>query len=60
VVLSCLHPAQTATILNTNFQDAAQIPEFARNKVAAATLNQLVVNYPNVALIKSQSGRNSR
>lgn len=42
---------QTATILNTNFQDAAQIPDFARNSVAAATLNQLVVNYPNVALL---------
>jgi hypothetical protein len=44
-------PAQVATILNTNFQDATQIPEFARNQVAAATLNQLVVNYPNVALL---------
>ncbi len=42
---------QTATILNTNFQDAAEIPDFARNSVAAATLNQLVVNYPNVALL---------
>jgi len=44
-------PAQTATILNSNYQDAAQIPDFARPKVAAATLNQLVVNYPNVALL---------
>ncbi len=44
-------PDQTATILNTNFQDAGQIPEFARPKVAAAALNQLVVNYPNVALL---------
>lgn len=44
-------PAQTATILNKNFQDAAQIPDYARTDVAAATLNQLVVNYPNTALL---------
>lgn len=44
-------PAQLATVLNTNFQDAAQIPAFARDQVAAATVNQLVVNYPNVALL---------
>jgi len=43
-------PAQIATILGT-FQDAAQIPNFARDTVAAATVNQLVVNYPNVALL---------
>ena len=44
-------PAQLATVLNTNFRDAAQIPAFARDQVAAATVNQLVVNYPNVALL---------
>ena len=44
-------PTQVASVLNSSFQDAAQIPEFARPKVAAATLNQLVVNYPNVALL---------
>ena len=44
-------PDQVATVLSSSFQDAAQIPEFARPKVAAATLNQLVVNYPNVALL---------
>jgi hypothetical protein len=44
-------PAQVATVLNTTFQDAAQIPEYARNQIAAATVNQLVVNYPNLALI---------
>jgi len=42
-------PAQVATVLNQNFQDAAQIPDYARTQIAAATLNQLVVNYPNVA-----------
>lgn len=44
-------PAQVATVLNTNFQDAAQIPNFARTQVASATVNQLVVNYPDVALL---------
>ncbi len=44
-------PDRPATILTTNFRDAPQIPEFARDYVAAATLNQLVVNYPNVALL---------
>lgn len=38
-------------ILTNSFQDAAQIPDFARTPVAAATANRLVVNYPNVALL---------
>jgi len=36
-----------ADILNNAFQDAAQIPDFARTPVAAATASRLVVNYPN-------------
>lgn len=44
-------PAQVATVLNTAFQDAAQIPNYAQNSVAAATASQLVVNYPNVAFL---------
>lgn len=40
-----------AAVLDRSFQDAAQIPEFARTPVAAATANRLVVNYPNVALL---------
>jgi len=43
--------ADVADVLNASFQDAAQIPEFARTPVAAATANRLVVNYPNVALL---------
>jgi hypothetical protein len=35
-------------ILNRNFNDASAIPSYARNAIAAATQNQLVVNYPNV------------
>jgi hypothetical protein len=44
-------PTQVADILNRTYQDAGQIPNFAAPKVAAATLNQLVVNYPNTALL---------
>ncbi|MBE9125400.1 MULTISPECIES: S-layer homology domain-containing protein [unclassified Coleofasciculus] len=44
-------PAQATAVLNQYFQDAAQIPDWARNSVAAATVNQLVVNYPNVAFL---------
>lgn len=44
-------PANVATLLGRTYQDATQIPDFARPSVAAATLNQLVVNYPNVAFL---------
>ena len=44
-------PTEVANVLNQTYQDSAQIPDFARPKVAAATLNQLVVNYPNTALL---------
>ncbi len=44
-------PAQTTALLNQTFQDAAQIPDWAQTSVAAATVNQMVVNYPNVAFL---------
>ena len=44
--------AEPTTLLNTSFQDAEQIPEFARTRLAAATENRLVVNYPNIYLLK--------
>ncbi|MEM9162716.1 MAG: family 10 glycosylhydrolase [Cyanobacteria bacterium P01_F01_bin.4] len=40
------HP--TAVILAQAFSDAAAIPNYARDKVAAAVEQQLVVNYPEV------------
>lgn len=40
-----------ATVLNTYFQDAADIPDYAQNSIAAATQKRIVVNYPNVALL---------
>jgi hypothetical protein len=39
------------TTLNTNFDDATAIPDYARNTIAAATENRLVVNYPNVRFL---------
>lgn len=44
-------PAQSTALLNQTFQDAAQIPDWAQTSVAAATVNQMVVNYPNVAFL---------
>lgn len=44
-------PAQTTALLNQTFQDAAQIPDWAQTSIAAATVNQMVVNYPNVAFL---------
>ncbi len=38
----------TAEILNATFEDAREIPELARNAIAAAAEKRLVVNYPAV------------
>ena len=38
----------TSSELNKYFEDAAQIPAYAVNAIAAATQRYLVVNYPNV------------
>ncbi|GAB4179051.1 MAG: hypothetical protein Fur006_11960 [Coleofasciculaceae cyanobacterium] len=38
--------------LKQYFEDAGQIPNYAKNAIAAATINSLVVNYPNVKQIK--------
>ncbi|WP_250123652.1 S-layer homology domain-containing protein [Chroococcidiopsis sp. CCMEE 29] len=45
--------ASTTTMagLNTYFQDASQIPDYARNSVAAAAEKTIVVNYPTVNLL---------
>ena len=39
-------PASVDQVLSV-YKDADQIPEWAREKVAAATVNNLVVNYPD-------------
>ncbi len=41
------------TALQASYRDAARIPEFARNSVAAATEKRLVVNYPDINLINA-------
>ncbi|MDZ7958337.1 MAG: S-layer homology domain-containing protein [Aulosira sp. DedQUE10] len=41
----------TSTVLNTYFQDAAQIPDYALKQVSAAAESNLVVNYPNVQIL---------
>lgn len=43
--------AQPTTVLGNTFQDAAQIPVYARDQIAAAAENGIVVNYPNIAFL---------
>jgi len=42
----------TEATLTQSFTDASAIPAYARDKVAAAVEQQLVVNYPNVKLFR--------
>ncbi|MBD2563683.1 MULTISPECIES: DUF3370 family protein [Nostoc] len=39
-------------ILQQYFNDAGQIPNYAQNAIASATINSIVVNYPNVKQLK--------
>ncbi|BAY20826.1 hypothetical protein NIES2100_05700 [Calothrix sp. NIES-2100] len=45
------NPAQT---LPQYFDDAAQIPNYAQSAIASATVNSIVVNYPQVKQLKPQ------
>ncbi len=45
-----LNPSNT-NVLSASYTDAADIPSYAVNQIAAATENRFVVNYPNVALL---------
>lgn len=49
-----LQPPQDAAQVLQVFQDANQIPAWANGKIAAATANNLVVNYPDVKILQSQ------
>jgi uncharacterized lipoprotein YddW (UPF0748 family) len=49
--LNLPQPASESGTL-AGFQDAASIPNYARGAIATATANRLVVNYPNVKLLK--------
>jgi polysaccharide export outer membrane protein len=47
-----LKPAKVSpSSLNSYFEDAASVPEYARNSIAAALENRMVVNYPNVLVL---------
>jgi hypothetical protein len=39
-------------ILQQYFNDAGQIPNYAQSSIASATINSIVVNYPNVKQLK--------
>ena len=49
-----LQPPQDAPQVLQVFQDANQIPAWANGKIAAATANNLVVNYPDVKVLQPQ------
>ena len=49
-----LQPPQDAAQVLQTFQDANQIPAWANGKIAAATANNLVVNYPDVKILQPQ------
>ncbi len=49
-----LQPPQDAAQVLQTFQDANQIPVWANGKIAAATANNLVVNYPDVKTLQPQ------
>lgn len=44
--------SNSAQTLQQYFEDAKQIPNYAQNSLAAATINSIVVNYPNVKQLK--------
>jgi Protein of unknown function (DUF3370)/S-layer homology domain len=50
---SITNPAQT---LQRYFLDGAEIPNYAQTSVASATINSVVVNYPNVKQLKPNQG----
>ncbi|MBW4490709.1 MAG: WG repeat-containing protein [Trichocoleus desertorum ATA4-8-CV12] len=49
-------PSNPDLILQQNFTDAAQVPTYAKGAIAAATLNRLVVNYPQVKQLRPNQG----
>jgi hypothetical protein len=45
-------PTNPDGTLRQYFEDAGQIPDYAKNAISSATTNTLVVNYPNVKQLK--------
>jgi hypothetical protein len=50
--------ANPGQVLQTSYQDAAQIPNYAQGAVASATQAGLVVNYPNPKLLNPNRNAN--
>lgn len=49
-------PEQPATVLGQYFEDAAQIPAYAKNAIASAAIGRLVVSSPNPKQLKPNQG----
>ncbi|MBD2463833.1 WG repeat-containing protein [Oscillatoria sp. FACHB-1407] len=47
-----MHSWETDTVLQQYFDDAQQVPAYARRAIAAGTVGRLVVNYPNVRQLR--------
>jgi hypothetical protein len=45
-------PTNPDGTLRKYFEDAAQVPDYAKNAIASASVESLVVNYPNVKQLK--------
>ncbi len=45
-------PANSAAILQQHFEDATAIPDYAKAMLAAATRQELVVNYPKISELR--------
>lgn len=52
--LRMMASADAMQALSSAYQDAATIPPYARNAVAAATENRLVINYPDPSLMQAE------
>lgn len=50
--LNLSQPPSPTQVLQSFYQDAAEIPNYATEKIAAATTNQLVATYPNEKLFR--------
>ncbi|HLO52253.1 MAG TPA: S-layer homology domain-containing protein [Kamptonema sp.] len=51
--LNLPNPKSPELTLKDAFDDAAEIPNYAKNVMAAATQRAIVVNYPNVRMLRS-------
>lgn len=50
--LTMNQPENPNEFLKTHFDDAVQIPNYAKNAIASATLGRIIVNYPNLRQLR--------